>query len=86
MSVDELRAEVLRLDPQTRAYLARELLASLDTLSEAEIEKLWLDEAIRRDEELSGGAAQAYPADEVLDRAQARVWQRRMAKTDGGNS
>ncbi|MCL5279200.1 MAG: addiction module protein [Planctomycetes bacterium] len=72
MSIDELKAEVLRLDPQTRAYLARELLASLDTLSEAEIEKLWLDEAIRRDEELSSGAAQAYPADEVLDRARAR--------------
>ena len=46
MSVDELKAAVLRLAPPTRAYLARELLASLDTLSEAEVEKLWLDEAI----------------------------------------
>ena len=72
MSVDELKAEALRLDPQTRAYLARELLASLDTLSEAEIEKLWLDEAMRRDEELDSGAARAYPADEVLNRARAR--------------
>ena len=72
MSIDELKAEVLRLDLQTRAYLARELLASLDTLSEAEIEKLWLDEAVRRDEELGSGAARAYPADEVLDRARAR--------------
>jgi len=73
MSVDELKAEVLRLDPQTRAYLARELLASLDALNEAEIEKLWLDEAIRRDEELDSGAAHAYPAGEVLDRARARL-------------
>ncbi len=72
MSVDELKAEVLRLDPQTRAYLARELLARLDALSEAEIEKLWLDEALCRDEELDSGAARAYPADEVLDRARAR--------------
>ena len=72
MSVDELKAEVLRLDPQARAYLARELLASLDTLSETEIEKLWLDEAVRRDEELDSGAARAYPADEVLGRARAR--------------
>ena len=75
MTVDELRAEVLRLDPQTRAYLARELLASLDTLSDAEIEKLWVGEAVRRDEELDSGAARAYPADEVLDRARAvRRW------------
>jgi hypothetical protein len=73
MSVDELKAEALRLNPETRAYLARELLASLDTLSEAEIEKLWLDEAIRRDEELDSGVARAHPADEVLDRARTRL-------------
>ena len=57
MSVDELKAEALRLAPQTRAYLARELPASLDALGDAEIEKLWLDEAVRRDEELDSGAA-----------------------------
>lgn len=72
MSVDELKEEVLRLDPQTRAYLARELLASLDALTEAEIEKLWLDEAVRREEELDRGVAHAHPADEVLNRARAR--------------
>ena len=72
MSVDELKAEVLRLDPQTRAFLARELLASLDALSEAEIENLWLDEALRRDEEVDSGVTHAYPADEVLDRARTR--------------
>ncbi len=72
MSVDELKAEVLRLDPEARADLARELLASLDGLSEAEVEKLWIDEAIRREEELDSGAAHASPADEVLNRARAR--------------
>jgi len=72
MSVEELKAKALRLDPEARAELARELLASLDGLSEAEIEKLWLDEAIRRDDELDSGAARAYPADEVLDRARTR--------------
>lgn len=72
MSIDELKAEVLRLDPEARADLARELLASLDGLSEDEVEKLWIDEAIRRDEELDSGVARASPADEVLDRARAR--------------
>jgi hypothetical protein len=72
MSVDELKAEILRLSPEARADLARELLASLDGLSEAEVERLWLDEAIRRDEELDRGTAHAYPANEVLDRARAR--------------
>lgn len=72
MSVEELREGALRLNPEARARLARELLASLDAMSEAEIEKLWIDEAIRRDEELDSGAAHAYPADEVLIRARAR--------------
>jgi len=72
MNVDKLKAEALRLSPEARAYLARELLASLDTVSETEIEKLWIDEAIRRDEELDSGTARAYPADEVLARARAR--------------
>lgn len=72
MGVDELREEVLRLDPEARARLARELLASLDAMSEAEIDKLWIDEAIRRDNELDSDAALAYPADEVLARVRAR--------------
>jgi hypothetical protein len=69
---EELKEEVLRLNPEARALLARELLASLDAMSEAEIEKLWVDEAIRRDEELDRGAARAHPAEEVLERARAR--------------
>jgi hypothetical protein len=72
MSGEEVKALALQLDPEARADLARELLASPDALSEAEVEKLWLDEAVRRDEELDRGVAHAYPADAVLDRARAR--------------
>ncbi len=72
MSVDELKEEILRLAPEARAYLARELLASLDTMTESEIEALWVQEAIRRDEELDSGIARSYPADEVFDRARSR--------------
>jgi hypothetical protein len=72
VSVDELREEALRLNPEARAHLARELLASLDALSEAEIKKLWIDEAIRRDEELDSGTACAYGVKEVLARARSR--------------
>jgi putative addiction module component (TIGR02574 family) len=72
MNVERLKAEALRLSPEARVYLARELLASLDTMNEDEIEKLWIDEAIRRDVELDSGTARAYPADEVFARARAR--------------
>jgi len=72
MTVDELKSEALRLAPQARAELARELLHSLDDLSQAEVEQLWLEESARRDRELETGAAQAVPADEVMARLKAR--------------
>jgi putative addiction module component (TIGR02574 family) len=72
MTVDELKSEALRLAPQARAELARELLHSLDDLSEAEVDQLWLEEAARRDSEIDSGAVQAVPADEVLARLKAR--------------
>jgi hypothetical protein len=72
MSIEELKDEALRLNKENRAYIARELLASLDDMSESEIEELWLLEAVRRDEELDNGTARSYPADEVFARARAR--------------
>lgn len=72
MGIEELKEEVLRLGPEERAHLARELLAILDAMTESEIEELWLQEAIRRDEELDSGNAQFCPAEEVFGRARAR--------------
>jgi len=54
-----------KLDPSTRASLARELLASLDDLSAAEVEQLWLEEAVRRDEEMASAKVRPIPMDEV---------------------
>jgi hypothetical protein len=69
MSIDEIKTEALKLNPASRARLARDLLASLDTLSAADLEQLWLDEAVRRDDELDQGTARLQAADEVLARA-----------------
>jgi Putative addiction module component len=73
MSIDELTTEALKLSAAKRARLARELLASLDALPAAEVEQLWLDEALRREDELAQGTARLQPADEVLARARARL-------------
>jgi hypothetical protein len=72
MTVEEIRREALRLDPEKRAELAHVLLSSLDSLSDAEIETLWLDEAARRDAELDAGTASSSPAQDVLARARSR--------------
>jgi putative addiction module component (TIGR02574 family) len=66
MTLNELETEALRLDPKSRALLAERLLGSLDALSEAEIEKLWLDEAERREQEWDAGKVEGIPADQVL--------------------
>jgi hypothetical protein len=72
MTVEEIRREALRLDPETRAELAHVLLTSLDNLSEVEVERLWLDEAARRESELDDGTASPSPAQDVLARARSR--------------
>ena len=73
MTIDELKAEALRLNPEERAELASELLVSLDDLSESEVERLWVEEAMRRDAALDSGTARAIPADEVFAAARARL-------------
>jgi len=71
VTIDELKREALQLDPSTRASLARDLLASLDDLSEAEIEQLWLEEAERRHHQIVSGAVETVSMEEALSTARA---------------
>lgn len=73
MTIDELKAELSRLNPEQRAEIASELIVSLDNLSESEVEHLWLEEAMRRDAALDNGTARTIPADEVFSAARARL-------------
>jgi len=66
VTIDELKREALQPDASTRANLARELLVSLNDLSEPEVERLWLEEAVRRDEEMAWGKVKPIPVDEVF--------------------
>lgn len=72
-NLDELEAAALRLDPRSRAQLAQRLLRSLETLSEAENEQLWIEEAERRDAELDADPSLARPAEDVLRDARAKL-------------
>ena len=73
MTVDELMREALRLKATDRASMAHELLNSLETRSEAELEQLWVEEALRRSAEIDAGIVEAIPADEVIAQARARL-------------
>jgi hypothetical protein len=73
MTVDELMREALRLNAADRASMAHELLSSLESLSEAEIEQLWVEEALRRSAEIDAGIVETIAADEVIAQARARL-------------
>lgn len=71
MTVADLEAKVLELNPKERARLAMRILESLDALSESEIEALWLEEADRRDQALDADPSREIPGAEVLRQARA---------------
>ena len=73
MTIEEVKAELSRLNPGQRAEIASELIVSLDDLSESEVEHLWIEEAVRRDGALDNGSARSIPADDVFSAARVRL-------------
>lgn len=69
--VDELEAQVLQLDAADRARLLERLLASFEP--DSEIEKAWIDEALRREAEVVAGKIELVAGEEALARARARI-------------
>jgi len=69
MTVADLETKILELSPKERAQLARRILESLEFLSEAEIETLWIQETERRDRALDEDPSRAIPGDDVMREA-----------------
>lgn len=68
-SLEEISEATMQLGLEERAQLAGKLLLSLDEPSSAELERLWLDEAERRLEDMRSGKVQGIPAEDVFGRA-----------------
>ena len=60
-TLDDITQQALQLDLNERARLTERLLESLDGLTQAEVEKLWLDEAERRVQEYRSGGMSTVP-------------------------
>jgi hypothetical protein len=73
MSIDDIEAEVLKLEPQARARLAKKLLESLENLPNDENERLWAEEADRRDAAWDAAPGSGRPAADVLRDARAKL-------------
>lgn len=68
LTVEQIAEEALSLPSEARALLADRLADSLDPLEEGYTRTLWIDEAMRRRDEVRNGRVQAIPGDEVLSR------------------
>jgi hypothetical protein len=72
MTINELEAAALAMDVGGRARLAKKLLRSLEDLPAEEIDRLWVEEALRRDAEFDAGNARARDAEDVFRDALGR--------------
>ncbi len=70
--LEELAAEALQLGLESRAALAKTLLESLDQISPDEHEKLWVEEAAARYEDLRQARLKAVDSETVFRRFESR--------------
>jgi putative addiction module component (TIGR02574 family) len=70
--LEEIASEALRMSVESRAALAKRLLDSLDELAPEEYERMWVEEASRRYQQLKAGTAKSIPSSEVFARLDAR--------------
>ena len=66
-------AEVLALPEQDRAYLARQLITSLDDTVDADAETQWQEVIDRRSREMAEGRVDARPEEEVIRDIRAKL-------------
>jgi putative addiction module component (TIGR02574 family) len=73
MSIEDIEAAVLQLDPKARARLATKLIQSLDGLSGEELTQVWAEEAHRLDADLDADPDSEISAENVFREARSRL-------------
>lgn len=71
MNLAQIESEVLALPVEQRASLAQRLLLSLEEATDAEFDRLWGEESVRRIGEFNAGVVQAIPGEVVAAKARA---------------
>ncbi len=78
MSIDAKKvAEVLALPERDRAFLARQLIASLDDSVDIEAETPWQEVIHRRAREIEEGKVSCRPVEQVVQGVRAKLRARR---------
>ncbi len=71
--LEQCEQKAKKLPLQDRAVLIKRLIEGLDELEEQDLERLWVDEALRRFEEFKAGNIQARSSDDVFRDARIRL-------------
>jgi putative addiction module component (TIGR02574 family) len=69
MTLATIESKALKLTLKERGQLAAKLIASLDEADPEEVNRMWMDEAQRRYQNLIAGRAKLVPARDVMARA-----------------
>ena len=72
-TAESVLAQALRLDPDDRAQLAAELIASLDGPADADVEAAWAAEIDRRVAAVEAGAMSLSPWPEIKQRIEREL-------------
>jgi putative addiction module component (TIGR02574 family) len=69
---EEIMSAAMALSPNERVMLAEHLIESLNAEDQERIDRLWAEEAERRDREIEDGIVKAIPGEEVMNRLRSR--------------
>ena len=66
MTIEQLAVEAMSLTSAERAQLAERLVESLDPAQCKHIQELWIQESLKRRDDVRKGYARTIPGDEAL--------------------
>ncbi|HBP89311.1 MAG TPA: addiction module antitoxin RelB [Nitrospiraceae bacterium] len=72
IATDKLLEEALLLPADERASLVEKLLQSLNLPTEAEVDRLWVEEAERRVSQIEAGEVEVIPGEQVFAKIRAK--------------
>lgn len=72
IATDKLLEAALLLPADERASLVEKLLQSLNLPTEAEVDRLWVEEAERRVSQVEAGEVEVIPGEQVFARIRAK--------------
>jgi DNA-directed RNA polymerase specialized sigma24 family protein len=72
MDLKSLESELLKLSPRERAIVTYKLLESLDSEESGDVEDIWINEALRRYEQITQADKSTIDSDLIIREAKSK--------------